>query len=147
MVDLVNKYAFDKPIAGESLVDSPTKSRPWERPPEFVKVDEATKWLFDAISNKDTLAGILDQIREGVALDSLAQTIGLMGVTNGKWTPDLMLLLLEPIIYMLYFMATQAGINPIISSDEDTDLSPEEEQEALIQQYKSKVPSGIMSRG
>jgi hypothetical protein len=70
-----------------------------------------------------------------------------MGVTNGKWTPDLMLLLLEPIIYMLYFMATQAGINPIISSDEDTDLSPEEEQEALIQQYKSKVPSGIMSRG
>lgn len=147
MEDLVSKYAFDAPIPGESLTGAPNKSYPWERPPEFVKVDEATKWLFNSITNKDTLADILDQIREGVALDELAQTILLMGVSEGKWTTDLMLLLIEPTIYMLYFLATQAGIDPIIYRDEDDDLDPVEEQEALIKKFKSKLPNGIMRRG
>jgi len=146
MENLVEKYAFDRPIPGESLTDAPTGKYPWERPPEISTVEEGTKYLFKALSNKDTLPDLLDQIRDGMSLEDIATLITRVGFSEGKWTMDLALLLVEPTIYMLYFLATQAGIEPIIYEDEDDDLDPEEEAEILTKKTKSNTPLPLGGR-
>jgi hypothetical protein len=68
---------------------------------------------------------LLDTMRNGAALSELAQVFLFQGFSKGAWTPDLMLLLVEPTIYILIWLADQAGIEPVL--DRDYDAWEEEE--------------------
>ena len=50
------------------------------------------------------------------------------GFTDGLWTPDLMLLLIEPTAYILLALGERALIDPIIYHEEDEDDVSEEMQ-------------------
>ena len=41
------------------------------------------------------------------------------GFQDGKWNPDLMLLLIEPSVYIIMWLADKAGIEAQISADGD----------------------------
>ena len=41
------------------------------------------------------------------------------GFTEGKWNPDLMLLLAEPLAFMLIALAERQGIDYVINNDDD----------------------------
>jgi len=129
--DEVGVNPFNAPIPGESLTASPETSRAWERPPEYTDQDEAMMAVYMVLTEQDTLRQLVGIISEGVPLDEIAQVLLYKGYTEGKYTPDMMLMLAEPTIYLLIAIADYAEIKDYVlynEEDEDPDtMIPEDD--------------------
>ena len=126
-----------RPIPGQSLTSDPNNPAPYEKPPEFTTINEASEYLFAKFIDEDVypeLMGVLDQ---GVPIMDVVQTTLFTGFTEGKWNPDLLMLMVEPTAYMLLGLAESSDIDPVIYRDQqedefdedfDADLNPQQEQ-------------------
>lgn len=126
-----------RPIPGQSLTSDPNNPAPYEKPPEFTTINEASEYLFAKFIDEEVypeLMGVLDQ---GVPIMDVVQTTLFTGFTEGKWNPDLLMLMVEPTAYMLLGLAESADIDPVIYRDQqedefdedfDADLNPQQEQ-------------------
>tara|TARA_Y100000310_G_scaffold268150_1_gene280604 strand:+ start:60 stop:575 length:516 start_codon:yes stop_codon:yes gene_type:complete len=85
---------FDAPIPGESLTDTPGNAK-WEHPPQFTKVEEASEYIWDRLHDEKLLEQVIAMLREGVPVEALARVVLFGGFTEGKWAPDLAILLAE----------------------------------------------------
>lgn len=101
---------FNAPIPGESLTTSPDNPKAWERPPEFADDDEAMQEIYLLLTEQDKLRELINIIDEGIPLDEIAQVVLYKGYTSGKFNPDVMLMLIEPTIYLLIAIADYAEI-------------------------------------
>jgi len=129
--DEVGVNPFNAPIPGESLTSSPETPTAWERPPEYTDQDEAMMAVYMVLTEQDTLRQLIGIIFEGVPLDEIAQVLLYKGYTEGKYTPDMMLMLAEPTIYLLIAIADYAEIKDYVlynEEDEDPDtMIPEDD--------------------
>ena len=132
---------FDAPIPGESLTASPDAPKPWERPPEFTDVNEAIKETFLQMTEGETYIDLLDAIRDQVPIDMLTQTILFSGYMRGKWNTDLMLLLVEPLMYVIIALAEHNGIFDYTVYDEEDDDMTDEEAAQLINDDVKRMSS------
>ena len=124
--DEVGVNPFNAPVPGESLTASPETPKAWERPPEYTDEDEAMMAVYMILTEQDTLRGLIEIISDGIALDELAQVILYKGYTEGKYTPDMMLMLAEPTIYLLISIADYAEIKDyVLYNEEDGDPDTE----------------------
>ena len=57
----------------------------------------------------------------GMPLLAIAQTLLFSGFNEGKWNPDLVMLLIEPTVYMLMALAERADIDFVIAPDDAED--------------------------
>ena len=122
---------FNAPIPGESLTASPDNKKAWERPPEYTNEDDAMKEIYLLLTEQEKLKQLINIINDGVPLDEIAQVILYKGYTEGKYNPDLMLLLIEPTLYLLISIADYAEIKDYVlytgeEDDPDTEL-PEDD--------------------
>jgi len=71
-------------------------------------------------------------INDGTPLDEVAQVILYKGYTEGKFTPDLMVMLIEPTLYLLIAISDYADIkdyilyNEEVDDEEDSQLPPDD---------------------
>src|SRR6056300_1983221 len=120
--DEVGVNPFNAPIPGESLTASPDTPRAWERPPQYTEQDEAMMAVYMELTSEVTLKELIKIIDDGIPLDEIAQVILYKGYTEGKFTPDMMLMLAEPTIYLLIAIADYAEIKDyVLYSEEDED--------------------------
>src|SRR5210317_2262996 len=103
-----NQNAFNAPIPGESLTTSPNTPNAWERPPQYADEDKAMEELYLLLTEKERLTDLIKIIDDGVPLDEIAQVILYRGYTQGQFNPDLMLMMIEPTIYLLIAIADYA---------------------------------------
>ena len=92
-------------------------------------------------------------MRDKVPIDMIAQVYLFKGFQDGKWSVDLMLLLIEPTIYILMWLAEQAGVtDAVLDSDGD---NWEEEEDMLRTDIKEdisrmkpepKMPDSLLSK-
>lgn len=114
---MMNEF-LQAPIPGESLTNDPEQPQSFETPPEFTNVEKAQEHLFESLADPEAVPQLLQIIREGLPLDMLSQVILFAGFRAGKWTPDLFVLLIEPVIYILIFICEQAGVEYVLSAPE-----------------------------
>ena len=57
----------------------------------------------------------------GTPVDELTQTILYRAMSTGKVNPDLMLLLVEPLMYLIIAIAENSDIEPVIYEGEEID--------------------------
>mgnify|MGYP003645661230 FL=1 len=115
---------FNTPIPGESLTTSPDTARAWERPPQYVDDDKAMEALYLLITEQEKLRGLISIINEGVPLEEIAQVVLYQGYTAGQYSPDLMLTMIEPTLYLLIAIADYADIKDYVlyeGEDDDPD--------------------------
>lgn len=162
--DEVGVNPFNAPIPGESLTASPENAKAWETPPEYTDQDEAMMAVYMVLTEQATLRGLIEIISNGVALDEIAQVILYKGYTEGKYTPDMMLMLAEPTIYLLIAIADYAEIKDYVLYNEedgdpdteipDDDITPvdmdgdgiPDEPKAKVEPRKDSVSSSLLSR-
>ena len=136
---------FSKPIPGQSLTNDPDNPYPWESPPEFVNVNAAIDSIvMNMLSDEEKLANIIEVLASGeIPIAGIAQIILEDGFRKGKYNPDLMLLLAEPLMVVLMALAERAGIRDYeIYQGEGSELSGEEQAELandVINSYKEEV--------
>jgi len=158
--------SFNAPIPGESLTASPNTPNTWERPPLYTDENKAMQELYLLLTEKEKLTELIKIIDDGVGLDEIAQIILYKGYTEGQYNPDLMLLLIEPTIYLLISIADYAGIKDyvlyegeeddvdtqipddnITPVDMDGDGEPDEPKEKVrAEPDSSSVDSSLLSR-
>jgi len=112
---------FNAPIPGESLTASPDTPKAWERPPQYTDEEDAMRAVYMVLTEQDSLRGLIEIISEGTPLDEIAQVVLYKGYVEGKYTPDLMLLLAEPTIYLLIAIADYAEIKDYVLYDGEDD--------------------------
>ena len=119
---------FDAPIPGQSLTNSPDKPHAFERPPEFTSIDDLMLYFADILLEADTYTEMMKLLARGQTVDSLAQMILYTNFTEGKLTPDLMMLAYEPLVLFIMAMAERVNIDYEFDDDdvELEDLDAEE---------------------
>ncbi len=126
---------MNRPIPGQSLTEDPDESTPYTSPPEFTVPQEALDYIFETITEEEAYADIMSSIAQGTSIMEVTQLLLFAGFNDGKWNPDLMLLLVEPTAYVIMGLAEKAGIDYEVSDDEDDEIfgvqMPEEKMSAL----------------
>ena len=147
-------------IPGEGMSNDPENPYSFEKAPEFSVQREAIEYLFVTITDEDKYTDILRAIEQGVPIMELTQVILFKGFTEGKWNPDLMMLLAEPLAFMLMAFAERQGIDFVITRDdvegnasEERNLSTaglekrlKEKQQAALQGKTNTLPTKIIER-
>ena len=114
-----------KPLPGQSLTANPDEPRPFEGPPDFTNFKEALDYTVGELLEEEAYMNIVGAIGDGVPIADLVMQITYVGFREGKWNPDLMMMLVEPLIYTLMALAEKADIEYRID-DEDEDDEPAE---------------------
>jgi len=110
-----------RPIPGQSLTSDPSSPAPYEKPPKFTSVHEASRSIFEYFIEPETYTNTMELLADDVPLMDIVQTFVFAGFKEGQWNPDLMLMLVEPIAYIILALAERAGIDPVIYAGEDED--------------------------
>ncbi len=139
----------NRPIPGQSLTSDPDNPAPYERPPQFTNVHEATMYLWDFVTEDSTYVALMTGISKGVPVMSITQVILFNEFQQGKWNPDLMLLLAEPLAYMLIALAERLDLDIKIDNDEEEgDVFGVDMEEASLQKLReAATESGMLPQG
>ena len=119
--DKIGVNPFNAPIPGESLTTSPDMQKSWERPPRFTDPDDCMENVYLELTSDEALPELVNMINDGIPLDEIAQVVLYRGYTQGLWNPDLMLLLIEPTIYLLIAIADYADIKDYVLYEGEED--------------------------
>lgn len=102
---------FDAPIPGMSLTHE-LGARPWQQPAQFTTVDEVIDHYVTRMMNNDDFADqLVDVMDMGIPLTTIANTIQLAGVMEGKHSIDTGLLALPVLIETMMLIGDGAGID------------------------------------
>ena len=146
-----------RPIPGQSLTEDPDNSYPWESPPEYTDFRKAFNYIAEELLEEEVYVPLVVAMGQGVPISDITLQILQRGFQEGKWNPDLFMMLLEPLMYFLLALAEKAAIDPRLYGDEEDDLEPEDEDDianmkannltALTKEKvgdMSKVPEGVL---
>ena len=124
-----------RPIPGQSLTNNPDEPRPFETPPEFTNFKEALDYTVGELLEKDTYMSIMAAVGDGVPILDLVMQITYVGFRDGRWNPDLMMLLMEPTMYMIMALAEKAEIDYQLEAgdnDRPTTMDPDKQIEKIL---------------
>jgi len=132
---------FQGPIPGQSLTNSEDEKQAWEQPPRTTSIKEARELMFLEILKEENLEALVMLMNKGMGIGKITEMLLFIGFTKGQFNPDMMLLLLEPTMYMLLAIAEAVGINPILEEDDHiiTDEDIDEEDERDIDRLNEKI--------
>tara|TARA_R110000796_G_scaffold71700_2_gene162672 strand:+ start:1974 stop:2564 length:591 start_codon:yes stop_codon:yes gene_type:complete len=122
-----------RPIPGESLTNSPETPYPWEKPTQFTEVEPAIDALFIELTEPEAFHAIINLLENKLPVGDVTQLILNDGFQKGMWNPDLLLLLIEPTMYMLMALGEKAGIMDAIVYREQEEEVDDDEQLSNIE--------------
>lgn len=129
-----------RPVPGQSLTNSPQQPYNWERPPELTNPREAMYAVFDSLLEEEALLNTLSALDNGAGVIDIASVVLYTGFIEGKWNPDLMLLLMEPTMYMIIALAQKADIDFNLEAGDD-----EQPEEMNPDAQLSEINKGVKS--
>lgn len=154
--DYSKQAMFDGPIAGQSLMEDPSSPRPDEQPPLFTAIRPALEYTWGKLIEPANYTKVMTLLGNEMPVLTLVKGMLFVGVRDGKWNPDLMMLMIEPVAYMLIALAERQEIPLVLYSGEDEDEDAEEETMGVAMEEErmadlkrnaeaSRVPEGILS--
>ena len=143
--DKVGVNPFNAPIPGESLTTSSDMPKAWERPPQFTAPDDCMENVYLELTSDEALPELVNMINDGIPLDEIAQVVLYRGYTQGLWNPDLMLMLIEPTIYLLIAIADYADIKDYVlyegeEDDPDAQIYGDDVEPVMMDEDEEEKP-------
>ena len=145
---------FDTPVPGQSLTDEPG-NYPWEHAPQFATVEDASHAIWNGMHKEETMEKILVPLDAGLTVEEIVKVIVFAGFVEGKFNPDVGLLLVPIVSDMVVAMGKKAGIEKIKLERPKEDTT-QELIETIIQQEpddmeeepkkEKKMSKGLMSK-
>jgi len=133
--DMAMDDPFNSPTPGESLTKNPEERFAWEQPSEYTEVRPFMEDLFLQLTeDKDRYVKLLVTFMQKISIADTTQMILYTSWRAGKINTDLMLLLIEPVMYLLIAMAEQAEIEPVIYDEEDVDEPSQEDADLYVEE-------------
>ena len=134
---------MDRPMPGESLTEDPDVAQPYTATTEFSVPQEAIDYIFDQMTQEENYESLMQGLMDGASIMELTRLILFSGFNEGKFNPDLMLILIEPTAYLIMGLAERAGVEYTIMADDEEDMfgatvgnleikEPSEEGQAIL---------------
>jgi hypothetical protein len=137
----------ERPIPGQSLTTNTEQKLPWEGPTQFSDVQSAIDAIFMELTEDEVYFSIIELVNNDLPIGDITKIILYDGFTKGMWNPDLMLLLIEPVMYIILSLAERAGINnPLIYNEERDEASSLEDQAEGIKELISLVQDKLIPK-
>ena len=109
---------FDAPIPGQSLTDTPGNS-PWEHPPQYTDPEEILDKLYDKITNGEFTEQLIAMLDAGVPVEAVVRVMVFSGFMQGKFTPDVGFMIVEPLMKLVAAVGIRAGVSKLKLSLDD----------------------------
>ena len=122
-----------RPIPGQSLTEDPDNSYPWEGPPEYTDFRKAFNYIAEELLEEEVYVPLVVAMGQGVPISDITLQILQRGFQEGKWNPDLFMMLLEPLMYFLLALAEKAAIKILLTALTKAKIGD-----------MSKVPEGVL---
>ena len=125
---------FEGAIPGQSMTASPDSKMKWDGPPKHSGFREASEAIFLELLEPETLKSVVTLLQKDTPVSEITSVILITGFSEGKYNPDLLMMLIEPTMYFIMAIADKFGIDPKIykgeeeeyDADFDSDISAEE---------------------
>ena len=104
-----NEPLFDAPIPGMSLTHE-LGARPWQNPPQYATVDDAVEFYLSRMATDEINDQIVDVLEMGVPVASLANTMQMANVMEGKHSVDVGILVMPVLMEMMMMIGDSAGV-------------------------------------
>ena len=111
--------SFKRAIPGQSLTGDPETPMPSERPPKFTNRKDALEYYFEFFTEEENYLALMNTIQEDIPLMEIVQVFLIQGFQEGLYNPDMVMLLAEPLTYMIAALAERADIDFTIMGEED----------------------------
>ena len=145
----IDEPNVDYPIPGMGMT-AELGSRLWEQPPLLNSVDEAIDFYLERIKQSDIQKGLIKAIDFGIPLTTIANTLQLVNVMEGRHNIDIGVLMLPVLVEALAFIADEAGIEYTtgmekITTNEDKYISNKilqelsEKEEPIMEEKVNKI--------
>jgi len=132
--------SFERRIPGQSLTNDPENPKAFEKPPQYTDRTEVLENYFEMLTEEETYLSIMDSLEEGVTVMEIVQVLIFQGFQDGLFNPDMMLMVAEPLAYMIAALAERADVDFVImNDDEDEDDEDEEDEDLPIMNKKLKT--------
>tara|TARA_A100000172_G_scaffold73762_2_gene55495 strand:- start:434 stop:931 length:498 start_codon:yes stop_codon:yes gene_type:complete len=115
-----NEQSFDRPIPGMSLTHE-LGARPWQQPADIPNVDDAAEYYITQIADDAFAKNLIHTMKTGVPLTTIANSLQLAGVMEGKHSVDVGILMIPVIMETMMLIGDAAGV------DYDTGLADNKE--------------------
>ena len=145
---LVELKSKGSSIPGQALTNSPEQPYPWEQPAEFANPREAIDSVLAKLLQPEATKEIINALSEGASVGDLAMSITYSQFVEGKINPDSMMLMVEPLMYLIMGIGEEANIKYNIDNN-DIDEGDEEEIKSKLQEFNNifeQIKSGAMSK-
>jgi len=105
----LNQPLLDAPISGQHMT-SELGGRPWQQTPQYKTVDEAIEYYLDRMSTDEFTDQLVDVLEMDVPVTTLANTLQLGGVMEGKHTVDVGMLVMPLLMEMIMLVGDMADV-------------------------------------
>ena len=118
----------------DEIVDLSSQPYPWERPPEFSNPKHALDYMVGLIFQPEAMKNIVQALATGAPVADIAMVSLYAKFTEGKFNPDVLMLLAEPIMYVIMAIGEEANIKYNIEDSNDLDEIDDEDYEEEFNQ-------------
>jgi|TARA_R100000479_G_C6395098_1_gene206764 hypothetical protein len=152
MDELVNLSNEGAPIPGQSLMNDPDQAYPWEKPAKFANPREALNVIVTELLEPEAVQNIVSALANGAAVADLSIAVLYSKFSTGDINPDVMLLLVEPVMYIMMAIGEEANIkyniegNDLDEFDDEDDLEENEEKLNQFRNAFTDVKQGAMEK-
>lgn len=136
--------SFNRPVPGQSLMSDPEKPMPFEKAPLYTDRTDVLENFFEMLTEPKVYDGLLDSLETGITVMDVVQTLLYQGFRQGDFNPDMMLLVAEPLAYMIAALAERADVDFIISEDDDEDDEDDEGDLPVLSEKLSNIKNPQM---
>ena len=110
---------FGAPIAGQSLTNDPENPAPFEKPPEHTALHPTLEYIWGEMIEPEYYMATMRLINDQVPIMDITEMYLMNGFQEGKWNPNLMMMLVEPVAYMLVALSERLDIDFVVYDGEE----------------------------
>ena len=140
--ELANLSAKGRPIPGQSLTNNPETPYAWEQPATFSNPREALDSIVAEIMQPEAVKNVVNALAKGGAVGDIASAVLYAKFTEGDINPDTMMLLAEPLMYVIMAIGEEANIKYNIEGNDADEFDEEDEREEMdskINEFRTAV--------
>lgn len=135
--ELVSLSSKGAPIPGQSLTNNPDESYPWEKPVTFSNPREALNEITKLVLQPEAMKNVVRALGNGASVGDLATSILYAKFFEGEINPDVMMLLIEPTMYLMMSIGEEANIKYNIDNNDLDELDDEDNNQEKINEFKN----------
>ena len=133
------KPLLDAPIPGMAMTHE-LGARPWQTAAQFTTVDETIDYYMSRMATEEYMEQAVEVLEMGIPITTIANTMQMAGVMEGKHSIDVGMLVTPLIMEMLMLIGDNAEVD---YDDGLTDIKEDTVSDSMLEKMRKEMKSRI----